>query len=74
MATQMLTELEAEATHTFNQFNAKLASQSKVMEALYQQVESLKQENASLFRQQLGHQVSGHQVSANQVRRSRSTV
>lgn len=57
MATQMLTELETEATNTFNQFNAKVASQSEVIDSLYQQIASLKQTNAALTRQQLNRQI-----------------
>lgn len=57
MATQMLTELEAEATGTFNQFTAKVASQGELIEKLYQQIESLKQTNAALNRKQIDRQI-----------------
>ncbi|MFK8183418.1 MAG: hypothetical protein AB8B99_08585 [Phormidesmis sp.] len=58
MAAQMLTELESEATGTFNQFNAKVISQGERIQALHQQIESLKQTNAALTRQQIDRQIS----------------
>ncbi|MEM6449542.1 MAG: hypothetical protein AAF703_04415 [Cyanobacteria bacterium P01_D01_bin.105] len=58
MATQMLTELESEATSTFNQFNEKVISQSNLIEQLYQQIEGLKTENATLTRKQIDRNIS----------------
>ncbi|MEO0707999.1 MAG: hypothetical protein AAF050_20365 [Cyanobacteria bacterium J06649_5] len=43
LATQMLTELEAEATGTFNHFNAKVTSQGQLIDSLRQQIATLKQ-------------------------------
>ncbi|MEM9090505.1 MAG: hypothetical protein AAGC93_17365 [Cyanobacteria bacterium P01_F01_bin.53] len=53
LATQMLTELEAEASGTFNHFTAKVSSQSKVINDLRQQIEALKKSNATLKNQKL---------------------
>ncbi|MEM6599597.1 MAG: hypothetical protein AAF810_06240 [Cyanobacteria bacterium P01_D01_bin.36] len=53
MAAQMLTELETEATGTFNQFNAKVASQNERIESLHRQVESLNRANAELTRSRM---------------------
>ncbi|MEL6158547.1 MAG: hypothetical protein AAFR18_04925 [Cyanobacteria bacterium J06627_32] len=58
LATQMLTELEAEATDTFNQFNAKVKSQGELINNLYQQIDALKKANASLTQKQLDKQIS----------------
>lgn len=44
MAAQMLTELETEATNTFNQFNAKITAQNQLIQELRQQIETLKRE------------------------------
>jgi len=52
LATQMLTELEAEATNTFNQFSAKVDSQEQQINTLQRQVASLRAENAALLAQQ----------------------
>ncbi|MEL6555457.1 MAG: hypothetical protein AAFQ63_18655 [Cyanobacteria bacterium J06621_11] len=46
MATQMLTELETEATDTFNQFNAKITAQNELIQSLRQQLETLRKANA----------------------------
>lgn len=53
LATQMLTELEAEASGTFNHFTAKVSSQGKVINDLRQQIEALKKSNATLKNQKL---------------------
>jgi len=52
LATQMLTELEAEATNTFNQFSAKIDSQDQQINNLQRQIASLRAENAALHAQQ----------------------
>ncbi len=51
MATQMLSELEASATSTFNAFTAKVASQDKIIGELHQQIERLQQTNDALINQ-----------------------
>ncbi|MEO1622671.1 MAG: hypothetical protein AAFU53_16765 [Cyanobacteria bacterium J06632_3] len=48
MATDMLTELESEATNTFGQFNAKIAAQDALINNLHRQIEGLRAENATL--------------------------
>lgn len=53
LATQMLTELEAEASGTFNHFTAKVSSQGKMINDLRQQIAVLKQSNAALKNQKL---------------------
>ncbi|MEO0770951.1 MAG: hypothetical protein AAFY72_16270 [Cyanobacteria bacterium J06649_4] len=52
LATEMLTELETEATSTFNQFNAKIAAQDTLINNLHRQIESLSAANAALTAQQ----------------------
>jgi len=52
LATEMLTELEAEATNTFNQFSAKIATQDTLINNLHQQIESLSAVNTTLTAQQ----------------------
>lgn len=57
MAAQMLSELEAEATGTFNQFNAKVTAQSELIEKLRRRVDSLRNENTALINQQTQQQI-----------------
>ena len=52
LATDMLTELEAEATSTFNQFNNKIAAQDELINNLHRQSESLRSTNAELTARQ----------------------
>ena len=59
LATQMLSELETEATNTFNQFTAKVNSQAELINSLHQQLDELKKENAKLTQRQLDKQI-GH--------------
>lgn len=51
LATEMLTELEAEAAHTFDQFSAKIAAQDALINNLHRQIESLSATNAALTAQ-----------------------
>lgn len=48
LAAEMLTELETEATRTFDQFNAKIVDQEALIKRLHRQVESLSATNAVL--------------------------
>jgi len=57
MAAQMLSELEAEATNTFNQFNAKVTAQCELIEKLHRRIESLRNENTALVNQQTRSQL-----------------
>ncbi|MGD1866251.1 MAG: hypothetical protein ACFB0D_17005 [Phormidesmis sp.] len=52
LATEMLTELEAEATSTFNQFSAKITAQDTLINNLHRQIESLSATNTALTAQQ----------------------
>lgn len=52
LATDMLTELEAEATSTFKQFNNKIAAQDELINNLHRQIESLRATNAELTARQ----------------------
>ncbi|MEL7143876.1 MAG: hypothetical protein AAFY33_21185 [Cyanobacteria bacterium J06643_4] len=52
LAAEMLSELETEATRTFNQFNAKIVDQEALIKRLYSQVESLSATNAVLTERQ----------------------
>lgn len=70
MATQMLTDLEAEATNTFQQFNAKITAQDNVINNLQQQIAAMRAENAALSAQQtemLFANVSSNRLTNNPV-------
>lgn len=59
LATEMLTELEAEATHTFDQFSAKIAAQDALINNLHRQIESLSATNAALTAQHTNELFAG---------------
>lgn len=52
MATQMLTELEKDATDTFTQFSGKISAQNKIINGLQQQIQMLKKTNTVLVSKQ----------------------
>ena len=56
LATQMLSELESEATRTFDQFTHKINAQNQLIEELSQQNEDLQKKNLELLNQQFAAQ------------------
>lgn len=52
MATQMLTELEKDATDTFTQFSQKISTQDRTIAELQQHIKTLKRTNAALLSKQ----------------------
>ena len=65
LAAQMLTELEAEATNTFNQFNDKVNAQSELIRNLYEQLEQLQRENAALSKEKLSSKMNSFSAEEN---------